>query len=130
MDDVLNRPALLALASEADDEMPALYWLHADAPFTNADEVAYPNQPFDPDESVHGPWVVVFASPEAVTAIRRDELLGPLEDGEVREFAVNRLLEYAVTEEARLILDPFLPGGRRYSVEELRRLAALRRDSG
>ena len=122
MDDPLGRFSLLAVASDADEDLPAVVWVEADSPFTDEAGVPYPNQLVDGAGDVHGPWVVCFSSAAALAPIGSDELLRGLllDDGVVREFPVGRLVEYALAEKARIVLDPFLAGGRKFSLQELR----------
>jgi hypothetical protein len=122
MDDPFSRPSLLAIGSDADADLPAVVWIRADSPFTDEAGVPYPNQLVDGTGDVHGPWVVTFLSAAALALIGSDELLRGLllEGGSVREFAVGRLIEYALAEDARIILNPFLASGCKFSLDELR----------
>ena len=122
MNDPLGTPSLLAVGSDADEDLPAVIWVHTDSPFTDEAGVPYPNQLVDGTGEVHGPWIVCFNSTEAVTLINSDALLRALllDDRVIRKFPVGALVNYALTEEARVVVDPFLGGGRKFSLAQLR----------
>jgi hypothetical protein len=56
MDDPLAESTLAAVSSDADADLPAVVWVHADSPFTDEVGVPYPNQLVDGTGKVHGPW--------------------------------------------------------------------------
>ncbi|MFO0960219.1 MAG: hypothetical protein U0800_22730 [Isosphaeraceae bacterium] len=137
MSDWLSAKTLLAIASDTGEEFPACVLFYVEDDNDLVDEhglivdgagTTYPNQPIDTYDQatadVHGPWVVCFSSPSAIESLRREDYVSRLlfDESVIKEFPVRQLIRRSLVEKARLIVDPFLAGGQKFSHQELEQL--------
>lgn len=116
MANLFDSDSLLAIVSDADEDLPAIVALHAVGELVDATGSPYPNQPVG-----EGPWIVCFSEPAVVDDIRGDEFLDALllQNATIGRLAAERVLAYAREEGAGIILDPFRAGGKTLGRDEL-----------